>query len=143
SADSIWRRLASSAPQSRARRGLSSGSSLTCVAFAGALLLIHPLCRAALFIHNLAAQRVRERGGDPQVGESMNQPRAAGEVDHAVVAGAAAKVRRVFFRDAFDEHALDPADHALADRARLRFELRLQTVQAVQLFFMSRFVREL
>src|SRR5213592_89672 len=36
-------------------------------------------------------------------------------------------------RGAFDEHALDGADHALADRARLRLQLRLEALQPLQL----------
>src|SRR5882672_11512891 len=71
SADSIWRRWASSAPHSRARRWLSTGSSLTSVGLAAVLLRIH----------ELAAQRVWHGGGDPQVDERVNEVLAPREID--------------------------------------------------------------
>src|SRR6266705_4151292 len=119
SADSIWRRFSSSDPHSRARRWLSSGSSRTSTGL--------------LRIQQFAAQRMRKSTGDLHFDERMNEIRGPGEVHHAVVAGAAGELGGILPRGAFDEHALDGADHALADRARLRVQLRLEALQPLQL----------
>ena len=59
----------------------------------------------------------------------MMERGAARKVHHAVVAGAAGELGRAFLRRAFDQNPLDRADHCLADRARLRVELLLETLQ--------------
>src|SRR5713226_418007 len=119
SADSIWRRFSSSDPHSRARRWLSSGSSLTSTGL--------------LRIQQFAAQRMRKSGGDLHFDKRMNEIPYPGEVHHAVVAGAACELVGILLRGTFDEHALDRADHALADRARLRLQLRLKPLQPLEL----------
>src|SRR5919201_3213492 len=129
SADSIWRRFSSSAPQRRARRWLSSGSSLTSTGL--------------LRIHEFAAERMRRRGADPHIDEAMQQLFRAGKVHHAVIAGASGALARILLRDALYEYPLGRADHALADRARLRFELRLQPLQPLELQRGGRVVRQL
>src|SRR3989442_10040155 len=98
SADSIWRRFSSSDPHSRARRWLSSGSSLTSTGL--------------LRIQQLAAQRMRKSGGDLHFDKRMNKIPCPGEVHHAVVAGAARELVELPSRRKPDEHALDRADHA-------------------------------
>ena len=56
-----------------------------------------------------------------------------GEVDDAVVVGAAGEFARILFRRAFDQNALRRADHGVADRLRLGLEQRLQPLQAREL----------
>src|SRR2546422_11689261 len=72
---------------------------------------------------------MRKSTGDLHFDERMNESRGPGEVHHAVVAGAARELGGILPRGAFDEHPLDRADHALADRARLRLQLRLEALQ--------------
>src|SRR2546425_1284066 len=112
SADSIWRRFSSSAPHSRARRWLSSGSSRTSTGL--------------LRIQQFAAQRMRKGAGDRHFDKPMNEIPCGGEIHHAVVAGAPGQLIRIVLRGPFDQDALDRADHAHADRARLRLQQRLQ-----------------
>src|SRR2546427_9082364 len=70
---------------------------------------------------------MRKSTGDLHFDERMNESRGPGEVHHAVVAGAARELGRILPGGAFDEHALDRADHALADRARLRLQMEEHT----------------
>src|SRR6185369_9414075 len=74
SADSICRRFSSSAPHRRARRWLSTGSSLTSTAL--------------LAIQQLASQRVGHDLADAHLHEAADEPRVAREVHDAVVGGA-------------------------------------------------------
>src|SRR6266850_1800890 len=119
SADSIWRRFSSSDPHSRARRWLSSGSSRTSTGL--------------LRIQHFAAQRMREGGGNQDFQELTYKVRSTGKIHDTIVAGAARELVGIPLRGTFDEHALDRADHALADRARLRLQLRLEPLQPAPL----------
>src|SRR5690606_30216346 len=56
--------------------------------------------------------------------------RVAVKVDPAVVFGTAGQLEFVFSRATLDQDSLYAADHAFADRFRLRVDLRLQALQA-------------
>ena len=116
SAVSICRRFSSSAPHRLARRWLSTGVKEISTGFK------RPVRRG-----DFAAQRVRQRGGDAHVDE-LRRSGAAGprKLTTRLLLGAAGELGRVLLRGPFDQDALARADHAAADRLRLRVELRLQ-----------------
>src|SRR5712664_2662867 len=90
-----------------------------------------------------AAQRMGPRLCNPQVHEAMHELGSPGEVDYAVVAGACAQLGLVSLRKILDQNPLRGADHAFADAARLRAELRLETLQPRKLFFMRGVIGQL
>src|SRR5262245_26909963 len=115
SADSIWRRFSSSAPQSRARRWLSTGSILTSTAL--------------LAIRGLASKRVGDYGGDAHVREAVDQPRIPREVDGAVIRRPTRQLACSSPGKTFHEHTLRGSDHGFARFAMLPVEQRLQALQ--------------
>src|SRR5436190_24125313 len=72
---------------------------------------------------------------DAYIDEAVHELGSAGEVDHAVVAGAAGELMPALRRKAFDQHALHATDHALGNRIGLRLDLRLQALEARALHF--------
>src|SRR5471032_1097404 len=80
SADSIWRRFASSAPHRRARRGLSIGSNRISGGLSAGLRWA-----ALLRIDEFAAQSMGERARDAHIGELAGKPGPACEIHGAVV----------------------------------------------------------
>src|SRR6476659_11243452 len=92
SADSICRRFWSSAPQRRASRWLSTGSSLTSTAL--------------LAIQQFAAQRMAHDRADANVDEAVDERPLAGKVDDAVVGCARRHFRVPSSRNRFDEDPL-------------------------------------
>ena len=77
-----------------------------------------------------AAQRVRSRLGDLDVGETADETRGTGEVDPAVVLGAAGELARVAPRRARHEDALHAAHQREAARTGLLVQQGLQTHEA-------------
>src|SRR5690606_3201518 len=64
-----------------------------------------------------SAQRVRIGGFDLDVHEPADQPFGRGEIDDAIVVGAAGQFVFILLRPAFDEDALNRPDHRLVDGA--------------------------
>src|SRR3954471_9687982 len=100
SADSIWRRFASSAPHRRASRWLSTGSSLTSTAL--------------LAIQQIAAQRMGHDRADAYVHEGIEEASGAGKLYDGVVRSASLQFEVSFSRNRFDKHPLRHADHGFA-----------------------------
>src|SRR2546426_6236746 len=128
SADSICRRFSSSAPHNRARRWLSTGSSLNSTGL--------------LRIQQFTAQRMGDDGADAYVHERIDEPLRPGKVHYAVVGGAGAELPGSSFGYSFHKHALIRADHGLADLAELRVEEGLKPLQSFRLFVGGGGVRE-
>ena len=63
----------------------------------------------------LAAQRMRERGGNRDVDELPLKMLPAHKINNPVVFGAAGELSRVFPRRALDQHPLDSSDHIFTD----------------------------
>src|SRR3954469_25308002 len=105
SADSIWRRCASSAPHRRARRWLSSEASLTSTGL--------------LRIDQFAAKRMGERAADPHLDQLPDQVALRREIDGAIVRGLPAQLGGIVPRYAFHYDAFGGAHHRGADGGRL------------------------
>jgi hypothetical protein len=98
--------------------------------------------RVASRFDERAAQRMGERRRDFEVGKPADQGAPTGEFDDPVVVGAARVFALVLICAAFDEDELDAVDHPVADRPRLTFDERLQSLQTGELHRAGRVVGE-
>src|SRR5512145_2897073 len=97
---SICRMFSSSGPHKLASKTLSTGASETSTGrLFGAGLLFSD--------DNFASQAVRQRTGDADIDESIDQPRIADEIDDPVVVGTPGQFKNILARGAFDQHPLN------------------------------------
>ena len=89
-----------------------------------------------------AAQGEGEGFGDFEVDHLVDEVRAAGEVDDAVVGGAGLELVGVFFGNAFNQAALHGAEHGLVDAGGFGFDDFVESFEAAHFFGVRGVVRQ-
>lgn len=73
---------------------------------------------------------MRQRRGDRHIDEIAHQTRVTRKVYDTIVVGPAGKLVGILLRRAFDQNALNAADHAGADLSRVLLDALLQARKA-------------